>query len=441
MTAIVATDVNLGIAHGQNRTVFRNPRTSSKQRYYAFYMSDGNTTGANASVRCEWSADGVDWTNSFIMTPCDLPSDLGVAGAEAHSFDVTMHDSGTQLEVWVVFIGWDAYGTSYRSRYAYGVVPDDSDIIQFYDDLNIDSNINDEGMGRHSIALTRTSNGELIVASTEDYRDMGKNYRQVILRGSNNDGTSPSFGADQIIWDDPSGSTNNQNKDEVWFGLENFSSSYSDDAFIYARVPNSTDNTDYDVVTAVPNWDYGGSGFTNTTQAGWGILRPETGEVISGLIDASDIAHFFYHQYAATDWHIYYRKAGTAGDDDLGIATTVLSGAAGGWDALTCTLDTGPSPNELYVFSPDGSWNLQYRITPVDTIDFGPEHVYSYHYNMDQLSSWSRVIENSIHLAGENTNLDDVFYNEIPAYLPTLSTTLADLVFPDQNYYLGPHST
>jgi hypothetical protein len=69
---------------------------------------------------------------------------------------------------------------------------------------------------------------------------------------------------------------------------------------------------------------------------------------------------------------------------------------------------------------------------------FTPVQLISYHQPITALSCWSRVIENSLHIAGQHGST--VIYNEHPAY-KALSTTLADLEFPDQNYYLGPHST
>jgi hypothetical protein len=72
------------------------------------------------------------------------------------------------------------------------------------------------------------------------------------------------------------------------------------------------------------------------------------------------------------------------------------------------------------------------RFEASDTYD------HSFHFDVQALSSSRHVVENQICMAMLQSN--NLYWNIIPTHT-ALSTTLADLEFPDQNYYLGPHST
>ena len=58
----------------------------------------------------------------------------------------------------------------------------------------------------HSVAIAHTDNGRLVVAFTEDFKDMGKAFRQTYIIGADGDGASPSWSNETMI-DDPSGNS------------------------------------------------------------------------------------------------------------------------------------------------------------------------------------------------------------------------------------------
>ena len=408
MTVVVQTSASLLLSKGQHRTCFRNAR--GLKYYYSFYYDT-----ANSELRYETSAGGVTWGSAAAVTTDD-----------PDCFDVKYHNDGSQMEVWVV---WHTGGTI---KYRAGTVADAASAITWAGAAQtIDGSIEDTLAGAHCIAIARTDNDEMVVAFTEDDTIKGKDYRFTKLIGSNGSGAAPTWSG-EATWDNPSGSSNNQNKDQVWFGLESFSSSYGDRTFIFARVPLAS-TTDYQLMTAAPNWDQGGAGFTNTTQASW--YTGSGGVTICGLIDEADKVHFVYRRTN----QLIHRLGATAGDDDLGTETAIISSGASS-DPATISLDTGPATDLLYVFyKRSNTLDWYYRSTPVDTISFSAEKTVSYHQNITALSSWNRQIENSLHIAGLYGTT--VIYNEQPVYLGTLSTTLADLKFPAQNYYIGPHST
>jgi hypothetical protein len=435
MTSAVATGVTgLGLAKGRNRTVFRNPRGTG--RYYSFYIDvDGSS---NVAVVYEYSITGVIWSTAAV-TVIDFGADA--SGGEVHDFDVKIHDDGSQLEVWVVAIGYDATDTAAQTKYVYGTISDASSTISWNTVQDIDAAITTRLISGadYCIALGRTDNGEIVVAFTEDLTNKGKDYRQIKLIGSDGDGAAPSWSG-ETTWDDPSGNNDNQSKGDVFIGIETFDSSYPDDFLIYARSATTNATSTYRLITAVPDWDQGGSGFTNTTIAAWGTAGTVIGQYLSAIIDESDIVHLVYSDFdGATTSYVYHRKAATAGDDDLGSATTVASGP-GLYEALTCTLDTGPATDELYVFYNDTSTvDFHYRTTPVGTISFSSEFTVSYHQHITALTSWSREIDNSLLIGGLYGTT--AIFNEQPVYLSTLSSTLADLQWPDLNSFLGPHGT
>jgi hypothetical protein len=339
---------------------------------------------------------------------------------------------GSQLVIWVVGIGWDEVAGAFQTKYRRGTIADAATVIVWGTPQVIDAALNDEGISgaEYCIALARTDNGRIVVAFTEQYNTMGKDYVLTKLIGSDGDGASPSWSG-ETTWDDPSGNSNNQGKADIWFGLESFSSSYSNRVLLYARIPDGFGGAYYRIVTAVPEWN--GTVFSNTTQspslAGAGISN----SILSALIDESDIPHIVYMRGSN---EIRHNKSSSGGNDNWMDYTLVVGVLT---DAITITLDTGLATDLLYVFYHKNvdsvDWN--YKTSPVGTIAWSSEKTVSYHADIVALSSWNRVIENSLHIAGLYGT--DVIYNEHPVY-KGLSTTLADLEFPDQNYYLGPHS-
>ena len=544
MTVTVQTASGLGeINKGQHRTTFRNPR--GNKNYYSFYMGDTSN-----NITSEYSVDGILWSN----TPQEFMSFIN-----ADSFDVKIHDDGSQLEVWVVGMGLHSASLA-QTKYVYGTISDSSDDIAWNTEQAIDADITREMISRMCVSLARTYNGKIVVAFTEDITVKGKDYRQTKLIGSDGDGAAPSWSG-EITWDDPSVNSNNVNKDLIWFGLESYSSSVlsGNGVLIAAILPSATDTGTYLLGADELTWN--GTAFGDVGKSTY-HTSIGSDRNLSVLVDESDFGHVVYG-YSDS---LLSRKTATAGLDDFGDSTQIVAVDV---DACTCTLDdkggidvatsteyndwglsgcssahecvdeyppddlttnlfTGVSGREFrlggftggtasvnfrmvkvstggvvdiwtykdsvqveqlvdnlslvqgtwttHTFTPtDSDWNeirvrcvslndtircssiwvdpgelylfyhvaadtvdFYYVTTPVDTISWSSEKIVSYHIEISALSSWSRQVENALHIGGMYGST--VIYNEHPAY-KALSTTLADLEFPDQNYYLGPHST
>lgn len=562
MTVTVETSKHLGVARGQNRVVFRNPR--GLKRYYSLYISDGVLLSPQASVRAEYSVDGIDWSGGS-NTTMFWSGVYDVSVGEVHAFDVKIRDTGSRLEIFVAGIGYNSLTSDYQLKYCRGVLSDSASAIA-WDTADTITNVNDEGISgaEYCTALARTDNGELVVAFTEQYRDMGKSYVLTKLVGSDGDGAAPNWSG-TITWDDPSGSTNNQNKDGVWFGLETTS---GDSVYLFSRVPELTTTSNYEVIASSPSW--GGTVFNiGTIKRNISSHGADSGKILSGLIDLSGFRHLLYYDHSSAS--LIHKKGTAAGGPVSTDVHTVFSGdcdactmavvtegppaqiptsdeATGTWSSTdpslygavdngynvldtryistnsssdTCriggfsggiapiivrgrwlieassisvatyldgvfveTVDaslgldaifgnnsmtpTDPDWNEIQLTADPGLGATVYVSNVTvdarelvvfyhqagDTVDFNyktaymaehsaeftfsSEKVVSYHEDITGLSSWSESVEGSIHIAGQFGTT--IIYNEHPTY-KALSTTLADMEFPDQNYYLGPHST
>jgi hypothetical protein len=409
MPVEVRSTSNLGLTKGQNRVVFRNPR--GNKNYYVFY------TNSNQAYY-EWSSDGVDWTETVGTITANPTNDV------VECIDVKIYDNGSSLTVFVVMALFDNSAGGTDLLYRRGTIPDASNPITWTAAVqNIDSGIVKILSAPMCAAIARTDNGELVIAYTEDFGTMGKDYRRTYLLGSDGDGGSPSWSG-VTLWDDPSGGNNNDLKGDVWFGLENFGSTQGDRVLIHGRFPDANDSTDYAHKTGVPDW--GGTSFSNTTQANNGLSDTQA-KVVAGLIDAADFAHIIYWAGGATA-ELKSRKAGTAGDDDWSSTATVKAGDV---DACTLTLDTGPATDELYIFYHDAadSTDFHYKTTPVDTISWSSEETVTFSSDLIALSSWSRDVESGLHIGIEDADTD-IWYHELDVsvggtdYFESLSDTV-----------------
>jgi hypothetical protein len=368
-------------AKGTQRAVFRNPR--GNKRYYVFSQQAAGT------VEYEWSSDGSTWTN----TPVTI--DAG------DSFDVKMLDDGSQLEVWV------AIHTNTTILYKRGVIGDSSDTITWETTQTALSGVTSIFGGIHWVAIARTDNGRMVIAFTEDINTHGKDYRQTKLLGSDGDGAAPSWSG-ETTWDDPSADSNNQDKDLIWFGLENFGSTQGDRVLIYGNFPDAASTTADVTKSAVPDW--AGSSFANTTSVDV-RTQQATPFLSSAVIDEADIAHIVTMQEGGGTTSQSF-KAGTAGDDNWGSAVTIASSHAA--NAITLTLDTGPATDELYCFYHDysGGNDFNYKVSPVDTVAWGSEQTVTFGSSLVELTSWSRDVESGLHLSIEDGDTDIHYYEE-----------------------------
>jgi hypothetical protein len=315
MPVEVQASRDLALSKGQHRAFFRNPR--GNKRYYAFYHNFGNN-----DLEYEWSSDGITWTN----TPIQIEDNT----VDTDSFDVKVRDDGSQLVVWVAMISRGEADL----KYVRGTISDASDTISWGTVQTVDAALSIVLAGPLCCGIARTDNGRLVIPFTEDVTEHGKDYRQVWFYGSDGDGASPTWTLDSAAWDDPSGNTNNQDKDEVWFSVEGFGEDYPNRFLIVARVPSGSSTTTYQGVSAVPDWN--GTAFSNKTQNNLNSgANANSANVISGLVDESDHAHVIYRR--GTTAQLLYEKAATAGDDDFGAGILVKNNNI---DACTLSLNT-----------------------------------------------------------------------------------------------------
>jgi hypothetical protein len=427
MTAIVApygTGISLGAAGTAQggRVVFRNPRGT--KYYYVIYEDDSD------NLVIEKSSNGVTWSE----TPQTI-----LASESVTCSDTKIMDTGSQLDIFMVFatnnIGWD----DDRVDYVKMTISDSASDVTINSIQNILTLpdgvlINSSSIG---VAIARTDNGELIIVYSQDKTVHGKDYRETFIIGSDGDGTAPTWSGTTSLYD-PSGDSNNDDKGRVGYALESYSSSQfsGDGALLLARLQDSTGSTTWKVSSDEISWDSGASTFGDLGFTDIVTNDSSHGEAIGLLIDEADYGWAIYNDGSSTDLEI--SKTSSAGSDNFGTGTQVYSALA---ESACIALDTGPSTDVVYIFyhNSTDTADLRYKTTSVSSISLSDEQIISYHQNYYRLSIQSRPVENSLHLAAE-CPVDTIVYNEIPVY-KALSTTLADLEFPDQNYYLGPHST
>jgi hypothetical protein len=296
MPETVSGSETFGLTRGQHRTVFRNPR--GNKRYYAFYID--NSSG---DVTVEWSSDGIDWSNT--------PQAVAVEGGTIDSFDVKIRDTSSDT------ISWGTLRT-------------------------VAVSITDTLAGLHCIAIARTDNARLVIGFTEDIHTKCKDYRTIHLIGGSNDSDAPTWSG-ETTWDNPDGSTNNQSKDLVHFGLESYSGSVlsGNGVLIGARVPESTNTSTYQVVSDEVTWNGTAFGDVGQTTVGASARANPHGDPLSILIDAADFSHIVWLEGTA-EFDLDHKKSGTAGADDWGSASEIKAGTSSSnrIDTATLALDT-----------------------------------------------------------------------------------------------------
>ena len=391
MVSLVNTDARLALAKGNQRATFRNPRGT--KYYYAIFIDPSD------NLRCKYSPSGAPGSWTFGAAT--------IYTGTVESYDVKIHDTGSQLDIFVVLYDSTAGDLTYVKCY----LGDSDNAINVNTAQDIDTDINTEsGMAvEHSVAITRTANAELVVAFTEDYKSRGKNYRQTKLIGSNGDGAAPTWDTtNEEIVDDPSFSANNQDKDQIWVGLESFSSSYGDRVLIYFRQPFMITTTNYVVKLAVYTHNYG-TGFSSTASDPTGNGAPDTGRVFSAIIDDADKVHIVFFEDAGTDTikHNAYPTAGS-----LGTETQYTVKTPANVDALCLAIDR--TNDDLYCFYHDvgDTTNFHYKTTDIGTVSWGSEETITFSDQVEKLSCWIDDIEDSLHILLEDDDTD-VYYHEL----------------------------
>lgn len=386
MASEVHASVVLGLSKGHHRTCFRNPR--GLKRYYAFYIDDATDT-----LRYEWSSDGTTWTTAPIT----------VIGTEVYSFDIKIWEDPDNNQLVLSLAVWNP-GSGVRIAYKRGRIEDAFNLVFWSLTQDIKNGLDDDLAGLQCIAIARTDNGRMVVAFTEDFTTMGKGYRQTKLIGSDDDSGSPVWSG-ETVWDDPSVNANNKDKDQVWFGLESYSSSYPNRVLLGVRCPDPVTVAAYSFVTAYPEWD--GTAFSNTTQTkrlSADATYDDQGKNFSLLIDEADTAWHIAVQDASGGYRLVYMKHGVQGGflklNDI--------------DACTLTLDTNPATDELYAFYHEvaATADFHYKKTPVDMISWGNEQTITFASDMIALTSWNRQIEEGLHIGLEDADTD-VWYHEV----------------------------
>ncbi len=351
------------------RTVWRNPRGT--QRFYVVYE---DIDGLDLVYR--WSADGVTWSAKQL-----------ISGTSPDNFEVAIHDSGTDLKVFLVVVE----GT--QITYRHGSIADTSDTIAWDSAVLVVSGT--RILARTlSASLVRTSAGRLVVAYATDITVGSASYRTTRLIGSNNDGPAPTWSGD-VLWDDPSGSTNNANKDKVTFNMAAFGAAgFSTRFLLAAHVPDAGSTSQYRHLSAVVRWD--GSSFTNL--AATTIRSPvDAADSLSCVVDSSDVLYCLVED--SND--LFSARSGTAGDHTWEALVSVQPAAVESGKS-TLSIDRTATPNVLYAVYDHSasSTDLFYRTTPVTTIAWSTEVIIAYPQDVLEVSSAARDYVGGIHVAG-----------------------------------------
>jgi hypothetical protein len=386
-----------------NRKVFQNPR--GLQRYYSFYINKVQLANYNTNLTYEWSSDGVTWDNAPVnLYAASNPSAYTEHGGD---FGVKIYDTGTVLDVYVVFVG-----LSDTLIYKKGTISDASSTISWSADqtiLTINRVLGTDGSDSpFSCDITRTYSGELVVVYTEDVTAV-EDYRDVKGVGSNGDGATPTWGTPATLYTN-TGNSLNQDKDDVWVGCvsDGYTSSHPDKLYIYFRSPNNH-ATDYRIRHDLPIWDYVGDQFTNLGSTGL-ATGPNAGLNVSGL-SYNDRVGIGYRLGTSGSAVRLYDFAGGFGSADF--YTTF------GLNANNLTMTFDEDAKVVYTMYEDGDQDIQYR-----TLDWsrywagtgttaanmqGEERTFTWSRNPQWFSSANRMGSDDIVIGAQRTTGDDIW--------------------------------
>jgi len=228
----------------------------------------------------EYSTNGTTWSNSTQQI-------YGPFGASVViCYDVKIYDSGSDLKIFVVLTDSN-YEDLIYIRGSLG----DSDSIQTWDSYQtIDAALEVQINSDFACAIARTDNGRLVVAFTEDDQIKGVDYRLTKIIGSDGDGAAPTWSSETTIHD-PTSYSVNEDKGDVYMGMESFDSTYPNRVLIYGKVPQQSDVGVYE--TKAWTYEWNGSSMTVGTTYNTGAHADED-KVISAIIDDSDYIHLLF---------------------------------------------------------------------------------------------------------------------------------------------------
>ena len=384
---ITGASINFGAMNkGNNRTVFRNPR--GRKRYYSFFGTVASTGAFGGSVNYKYSEDGRSWNSGALAL-----SESGDGVEVNPDFDIKINDDGSQLEIFVVANFLNDGDLKYRR----GTIADTADTVAWQGSQEtIDASINYEQIGGtyndfQSVAIARTDNGRLVVAFTEDFNTMGKDYRLIKLITGSDDSNAPTW-ANETTVVDGSGNTNNQDKAETWVGLESFDSSFGDRILFYCRAPDTANSSWYDIHAYVYSWN--GSSFTqeaSDTSVSTGGAATGAGG-LSGVIGTDDKCNLVFENELNDIDHV---KFGTAG----ALGTPSESGIVTATDINACSIAINKTTNDLFVFYVTESDELNYKLTDDTTISWSLERSIPTGFAITSISSSQEDQAGALHLA------------------------------------------
>jgi hypothetical protein len=405
-----ASGADLGDTLSDNtRTVWRNPR--GLQRYYVLYEAVAVT-----DLVYRTSPDGDMWS-----------APITISTNTPNNFEIAIQDTGADLKVFLVVVE----GTSIR--YRRGSIADTSETIVWDADQPV-TTVTKSLSRAQTASIARTESGRLVIAYTSDITFEGNLYRTTRLIGSNGDGAAPAWGS-SILLHDPSGFTNNRNKDLVIHTMAAYGPSFPDRVLVASHVADPVDTSHYRFVSAAVDW--AGSAFVGATPTAMrsGVDPPDA---ISCVVDDTEIAHCLVEE--ASD--LFSVRSSSPGDDlwepfILAVPPERESGRS------TLSIDRSASPDILYAIYDKSLVNLDlfYITSPTDAIAWSSEVRIPYAEDISDVGSAIRDYAGGIHVIGQRAT-DVLFYVEIAVaktttqeYAPASATILKGSTAADD---IGP---